>query len=43
MKSEGVNSDILVTAASLVLNKSKPDANAMKILKIQILKHTKLQ
>lgn len=43
MKSEGVNSDILATAACLVLNKHKPDADAMKILKIQTPKHTKLQ
>lgn len=32
MKSEGDNTDILVTTALLVLNKSKTDANTMKII-----------
>lgn len=37
MKSEGINTNILVTAAFLVLNKSKPDANTMKITIIIII------
>jgi len=33
IKSEGFNTDIVVTTALLVLNKSKSDVNAMKIKK----------